>query len=94
MRRHGLGDRIVVRATMPRERVEVVVANLYRDVLVAEARALASRVAPGGRLLISGFAASSSREIAAVFAAHGLGVSGRGRRAGWGCLTLVAGAVP
>ncbi|UJR82725.1 50S ribosomal protein L11 methyltransferase [Sandaracinus amylolyticus] len=94
VRRHGLGDRVIVRAGMPRERFEIVVANLYRDVLIAEARALASRVAPRGRLLLSGFAASSSGEIARTFAAHGLRVAARARRGGWGCIELTLDPAP
>ncbi|AKF04672.1 50S ribosomal protein L11 methyltransferase [Sandaracinus amylolyticus] len=94
VRRHGLGDRVIVRAGMPRERFPIVVANLYRDVLIAEARGLAARVAPGGRLVISGFAASSSREITGAFATHGLRVVARSRRGGWGCQELTRDPAP
>lgn len=42
------------RVAAVRARFDLVVANLLADALVAEARALAAAVAPGGRLVVSG----------------------------------------
>lgn len=86
--RHGMRARIAVRARMPREGYDLVVANLYRELLVSMAGELASRVAEGGVLVLSGFASTSSREVARAFEAEGLGRRARASREGWGLLVL------
>jgi ribosomal protein L11 methyltransferase len=47
---------------------DLVVANLLADALVAEATALAARVAAGGRLVVSGLLAEQSHDVASVYA--------------------------
>lgn len=88
VRRQGHRARIAVRARMPREGFDLVVANLYRELLVSMARELAARVAKGGVLVVSGFASTSAREVARVFEAEGLVMRSRASREGWGLLVL------
>jgi ribosomal protein L11 methyltransferase len=49
-------------------RFDLVVANLLADILVADARALAGAVAPGGRLVVSGLLDTQAAAVAAAFA--------------------------
>lgn len=51
-----------------RGRFDLVLANLLADVLVAESGELRSRVAPGGRLVVSGILADQAPAVAAAFA--------------------------
>jgi ribosomal protein L11 methyltransferase len=48
-------------------RFDLVVANLLADVLVGEAEALAARVGPGGRLVVSGLLVSQAPGVAAAY---------------------------
>jgi ribosomal protein L11 methyltransferase len=50
-----------------RGRFDVVVANILADTLVAEAAALASAVAPGGHLVLSGILAEQASRVLAAF---------------------------
>jgi ribosomal protein L11 methyltransferase len=86
--RNGLADRVAVRTALPRRRFELVMANLYRDVLLELAPALAARVAPGGVLVVSGFAPASNDAVQARFEAEGLTRIDRRTRRGWSALTL------
>jgi ribosomal protein L11 methyltransferase len=52
-----------------RARFDLVVANLLADILIADARALASVVAPAGRLVVSGLLDSQVEAVAAAFPA-------------------------
>lgn len=64
--------RITVREAMPRATFPLVVANLYRDVLLPIAPRLAARVAEGGTLILSGFGPGSRAAIVARYEARGL----------------------
>jgi ribosomal protein L11 methyltransferase len=68
--RNGVGDRLAVYlpddepvATYP-----VVVANILAKALVALADTLAARVAPGGRIAMSGILAGQEHEVIARYA--------------------------
>lgn len=80
---HGVRDRIAIRKTLPRDRFPLVVANLYRDVLLPLAPALAARVAPQGTLVLSGFGPSSKNEIVARYQSQGLALLRTRRRGDW-----------
>ena len=51
---------------------DVVVANINADVLVPLAGDIAERVAPGGRLAISGISAAQTSSVAAAYRRHGI----------------------
>jgi ribosomal protein L11 methyltransferase len=57
------------RADSIRGEFDLVIANLLADALVAEARALAARVAPHGRLVLSGVLDTQVDEVAAAYPA-------------------------
>jgi ribosomal protein L11 methyltransferase len=69
---------------------DVVVANILANVLVALAPALATKVAPGGVLLLSGILAPQEDEVRRAHVAQGLApVPGGDRRQGeWSLLAL------
>ena len=60
--RLAVGDAAAVRGTFA-----VVLANLLADVIVAEGEVLAARVAPQGRLVLSGLLAAQVGRVAAAF---------------------------
>lgn len=67
----------------------LVVANLLADALVAEARALARLVRPGGRLVVSGILAAQVDRVLAAYG--GWRVIGEHAEEAWRTLTLVRG---
>ena len=67
---------------------DIVVANLLPQELLAVAPSLSRRMASEGSLIISGFLGSQKREMASVFAGHGLNVRGARESKGWVCLVL------
>jgi ribosomal protein L11 methyltransferase len=73
--RNGLAERVETVAgslpDRPRERFELVVANLVASVLVQLAGRLASHTAPGGTLLASGIIAPRAAEVTKALAAAG-----------------------
>ncbi|WP_419865379.1 50S ribosomal protein L11 methyltransferase [Candidatus Poriferisodalis sp.] len=75
-RRNGL-DRVSSFGTFPVGHAElgtfdVVVANITADVLIALAGDIAARVAPGGRLAVSGISAGQASSVAAAYRPHGI----------------------
>jgi ribosomal protein L11 methyltransferase len=80
---NGLAERLAVDTTAV-EAVEgafpYVVANIRAPVLVAMAEALRSRVATGGRLVLSGILASEAAEVVAAFVAAGFSLAEQHRR--------------
>lgn len=68
--RNGVDDRIEVHlpADEPVRAYPVVVANILASALVALADELATRVAPGGRIALSGILAGQEHEVIARFA--------------------------
>jgi len=60
-----------------------VVANILLNTLVELAPQIAGKVAPGGRLLLSGLLSNQADEAEAAYAAQGLLPAGRDFRDGW-----------
>lgn len=77
-RRNGLSERFATCAGSPdclgEGRFELVLANLLRVEILPLVEALASRLGPGGRLVVSGLLSSERMEVASAFAARGLRV--------------------
>jgi ribosomal protein L11 methyltransferase len=67
-------------------RFDLVVANILEGVLVGLAPALAAALAPGGRLLLSGFTPPQTPALRAAFSAHGLTVENQATLEGWALL--------
>jgi ribosomal protein L11 methyltransferase len=61
----------------------VVVANILLNTLVELAPAIAARVGPSGRLVLSGLLAEQGNEAEAVYRAQGLRTVGRKQREEW-----------
>jgi ribosomal protein L11 methyltransferase len=61
----------------------VVVANILLNTLVELAPAIAARVAPSGRLVLSGLLADQGDEAEAAYRAQGLRTVGRKQREEW-----------
>lgn len=73
--KNGLSDRLALSGddvSVLTETFPLVVANILAGPLVDMAPALASRVAPGGRLLLSGILGTQAEEVAAAYVAAGL----------------------
>ncbi len=85
---NGVEERAHWRADMPSEPADLVLANLYPGPLTQLAADLATRVRPGGTLIISGFRSSQRASIEAVYRAQGLHVVDAHCRAGWHGLIL------
>jgi len=71
-----------------RGRFDLVVANLYAGLLAELAPGFASRLAPGGRLIVSGLLERQERAVAAALRRADLRVTGRRSIVTW--VTLVA----
>lgn len=76
-------DLRAVRGTFP-----LVVANILYQVLLGLAPALAGRVEPGGRLLLSGMLTAELASAEAVYGRFGLEVEARETLGEWGALVL------
>ena len=63
---------IEIRADFPQERFDVVVANILEEILLDLRAALKASVAPGGRLLLSGFTPEQTPRLITAFTALGL----------------------
>lgn len=70
--RNEVGDRLAVHLPEdePVQAYPVVLANILASALIALADTLAARVAPGGRIALSGILAGQEDEVLARFAAH------------------------
>ena len=68
---------------LPGPPYRIVVANILLNTLVELAPAIARKVAPGGRLVLSGLLSSQAAEAEAAYAAQGLLPAGRAERDGW-----------
>jgi ribosomal protein L11 methyltransferase len=71
-----------------RSTFDVVVANVDRATLIAQAASLAARVSPGGVLVLTGFLADDAREVARAYRASGFRVRKRARDGDWVRLTF------
>lgn len=72
---NSLGQLLTLRGddvTAIEERFELVVANILAGPLVDMAPGLADRVAPGGRLILSGVLGTQAEEVSAAYVAAGL----------------------
>ena len=69
-----------------RGRYDFVVANILYQVLLGLAPGIAERVAPGGRLLLSGMLLPELASAAAVYGCLGLGVERQEAEGEWGAL--------
>ncbi len=69
-------------------RYSVVVANIFALPLIANARWLVDRAAPGGRLVLSGLRQTQEAEVERAF--RGLRPAARRRSDGWSCLEFDA----
>lgn len=86
-RRNGL-DGVASFSTSPVDAAElgtfdVVVANISADVLIALADDIAARVAPGGRLAVSGISVGQVSSVAAAYRPHGIELAGPVRLDDW-----------
>ena len=71
-----------------RDRFPLVVANIRAADLMELAPVLARRVGTGGRLLLSGIAASVADDVARTYRRLGMTQTGRGERDGWTALVF------
>ena len=83
----GFFDRLADLATP----FEVVVANLYSDLLVSHAPQLEAALGPSGWLCVSGLNATREEAVTDAFSAVGLRVSSRSARGVWRALVLERG---
>ena len=67
---------------------EVVLANLYSDLLISHAEELEAALAPGGWLCVSGLNASREEAVTEAMRGVGLSVTDRRARGVWRCLIL------
>jgi len=81
---------VATRLVAVRGRFDLVVANLFADLLVALAPQLRERVAPGGRLVVSGLLARQEDGVRRALVAAGFRVARRTSRATWVTLELDA----
>jgi len=65
---------------------DLVVVNILAPVIIGMAPALASRMAPGGRLIAAGLIDSQESEVIATLQAQGLQVVSRSQEKDWICL--------
>lgn len=62
---------------------ELVIANILTPTLILLAAPISARVAPGGRLMLSGILVDQAPEIVGAFSAHGLSHLGTAAKNGW-----------
>lgn len=91
LRANGVSGRVQV-STMPLAEIDgrwdVVVANILSSILVTLRKDLVARVAPGGRLLLSGILEREADEVAEAFEALGMVEEERTEEAAWACLVM------
>ncbi len=93
IRLNGAAGRIVVRIgtweVLPaRRRFGLVLANIHRSALLAGAGVLARRIAPGGRVILSGFSPDDAARVLAAWARKGFALAARRRSGEWAALAL------
>lgn len=72
-----------VRKLRATRRYDLVLANLFSELLIETARPVASSVAPGGRLWLSGILVSQARAVSAAYRRQGLKPAATSRRGKW-----------
>jgi ribosomal protein L11 methyltransferase len=73
----------------PRNRYDLIVANILAGPLIALAPAIARAVHTDGTLVLSGILESEAREVRNTYLSHGFIVSAQLLSAGWATLTLI-----
>jgi len=88
--RNAVGERVqaLLPAELGPEPTEVVVANILAGPLIELAAAISARVAPGGRLALSGILAEQADAVRAAYAAR-LEFTGQRQREEWMLLSFV-----
>jgi ribosomal protein L11 methyltransferase len=86
--RNHVGDRIALAATLPGGAFDLVTANIEPEVLIPMAPALAARLAPAGRLILSGILVEAADEVAAAYRAAGLAQICEETEDGWRALVM------
>lgn len=81
-----LGDASVIERR--KGEYDIVVANIFREILIADMGRLAQALAPGGSLIVSGFLEADTAALQEAAARHGLAPSAMATEGGWACLTL------
>lgn len=81
-----LGDASALESVCP---AEVFIANINRNVITGDIAAYASRLLPGGTMLLSGFYVDDVPVVESAAAAVGLESRGYTERDRWACLKLV-----
>lgn len=89
-RRNGLDATFCRELSAVHAAADLIVANLYHDVLLSLAEPIASRLRPGGRLLVSGFNVGLAAGVERTFEQAGLKVVDRAQIDGWVCSQFVA----
>lgn len=79
------GDASLLQALRP---ADVVVANINRNVILADIAAYAAAMLPGATLLLSGFYTADCPMVEEAAAAAGLTPTARHERDGWACVEL------
>lgn len=95
--RNTKADRIGARENLPTDgRFDVVLANVSRPVLLDFAERLAHRLAPDGRLVLSGLLLDDREAICEAYAEQGLRVAHEQSEGDWLCLVLgrLSGGIP
>ncbi len=91
--RNGVIERISL-STTPVQEVhgpfDLVLANILPDVLIPLAPAIAGRVGPGGRLVLSGILVELADDVERAYVARGMVTTGRIDQEGWRALVLRA----
>jgi ribosomal protein L11 methyltransferase len=82
------GLRVASGLSAARGRFDVIAANLFSNLLVELAPALASRLSDDGALIVSGLLSSQEGGVRRALAAEGLRVAARQSRSTWVTLTL------
>jgi len=68
---------------------DVLLANIHRNIIIADLPRYARAVRAGGRLLLSGFFDTDVSDIVAAAEASGFALAGRRLSDGWACLSLI-----
>lgn len=91
-RENGVADQIEITIEPAESRddeFEIVVANIHLGPLTAMAKAVAGRVAPGGRLLLSGLLSDQAGPAEKAYAANGLTPLERRTLDGWALVSMM-----
>lgn len=96
---NGVADRVALgagswNAVAPDARFGLVVANIHRTALVKAAPHLVAHLAPGGRLVASGFGPDAAHHVHAAYTRQGLVATGDLVEGEWTALAFAAAPAP